>query len=98
MPRTPCSESLSERLTSLKLARREDLECLLLALCAYGKPVLHRVDNGWYCKVSMHVAAKGTSFDVASDFSCASPIVAARECTDRIVATLEAMDSGLPNA
>lgn len=83
-----------QRLVFLKLATREDLEFLLRALCKFGKPTLHRFDKGWYCKVTMHVAAKGTSFEIASDFTCELPTLAARECAYRIITTLEAMEVG----
>jgi hypothetical protein len=88
------SESLVERVRSLKAATYESLEFLLNCLCAFGKPVLHRMDKGWYCKVSMHVAAKGTSFEVGSEFTCETSLAAARQCAQRIIATMEAIEGG----
>ena len=80
--------------TSVKLATLRDvaeltLEPLLLRLCAFGKPAVRQMSKGWYCHIDMHVPAAGTSFSVASDFDCPTPLAAAVECALRVIAVLE---------
>lgn len=69
----------------------EDLQDLMLYLIRYGKPRISYLDGGWYCKVEMNTNTKGTQFDVASDFSHATPIAAAKECHERIVNAMKAL-------
>lgn len=65
------------------------LEEILVALCRVGKPRLSRLSDAWYCIVEMHVASVGAEFKVGSDFSCQTPIDAARQCAERVVTTLK---------
>ena len=65
------------------------LEEILLSLCGVGKPRLTRLSDGWYCVVEMHVSAAGAEFKVGSDFTCPTPIAAARQCGERVSATLK---------
>jgi hypothetical protein len=67
----------------------ETLEELLQAFRRYGQPRLSFLTDSWHCSVEMHVAAKGSIFKVASDFSGHdSPMSAARECWSRMAAAL----------
>lgn len=88
-----CSDSLGQRVDVLKRAKYESLEYLLNALCSFGAPKLFRMDCGWHCDVKMHVAAKGTSFDVMSDFGCETSMAAAKQCAERIIATMQSINS-----
>lgn len=65
------------------------LEQLLEALTHAGRPRVHQFDDGtWGCTVKMHVAAAGTTFEIRSDYTHASPLEAAKQCVDRVRATL----------
>jgi hypothetical protein len=61
----------------------------LIALCKYGKPRIAKMPDGWMCSVDMHVAAKGTSFEVKSDFNCITPSAAVEQVMQRIEDTLK---------
>lgn len=69
----------------------EDLQELLTYLIRYGKPRLSYLDKGWYCKVEMNTNTKGTQFDVASDFDMPTPILAAKQCNERIETAMKAL-------
>lgn len=62
----------------------DDLQHLLLDLAEHGHPRLILFDGGWYCSIEMHVAAKGASFKIASDFNHPSPLAAALQCDERV--------------
>lgn len=84
---------MSADLTLLSPGRFSTLEEKLQALCAFGAPTLFRMANspdrtGWWCKVNMHVASKGTAFEIGSDAYCPSPSAAVDQCAERIAATL----------
>ncbi len=67
---------------------KEDLEAMLVAMCYFGKPRLNKMKDGWHCVCEMHVADKGTSFEVRSEFNEDTPIQAVRVCMKRIKETL----------
>lgn len=56
----------------------------LVALSAYGKPRLSRMDKGWLCSVEVHSSAKGASIDVRSEFNCQTPKQAMLQCCVRL--------------
>lgn len=62
-----------------------DLESTMIELCSYGKPKLFKCTNGWHCWVEMNVATAGAEYSVKSEFDCATPMEAARQCRDRIL-------------
>lgn len=66
-----------------------ELEELMVYLIRYGRPRLSYLDKGWYCKVEMNTNTTGTQFDVASEFGNPTPIGAAKQCHERIVAALK---------
>lgn len=70
------------------LAPAWNLEQLLDALRYYGKPRLSFLSDGWHCILEMHSPVAGVSFDVKSNFDCASSGDAARQCATRLVAAL----------
>ncbi len=89
MEDTPAIRFKAQTLRDLEsLAPAWNLVQLLDALCYYGKPRLSPLVSGWYCVVEMHVASKGASFEIKSDFDHATPGDAARMCASRIAATL----------
>jgi hypothetical protein len=65
------------------------LEDLLVKLCEFGKPRVGMYGSGWHCHIDMHVASVGTSFEVKSEFGHGTPLVAARECANRVIETLK---------
>jgi hypothetical protein len=69
----------------------EDLQAMLTYMIRYGRPRLSYLDNGWYCKVEMNTNTAGTQFDVASDFGCQTPVLAAKECHQRIINALKTL-------
>ena len=69
----------------------EDLQELIVYMVRYGKPRISYITDGWYCKVEMNTNTKGTQFDIASEFSHATPLAAAKECHERIVNALKTL-------
>ena len=67
----------------------ESLETILRNLCSLGVPTLHKMPNGWWVTLKMHVAAAGTEFTVKSESDCETPLVAARQCAERAVTTIK---------
>lgn len=67
----------------------ETLEDLMVYMIRYGKPRLSYIQDGWYCKVEMNTNTTGTQFDVASDFSHKQPLLAAKQCHERIMQALK---------
>ena len=57
-----------------------NLEAILRALSAYGKPRISLLSMGWYCAVDMYVGSKGVEFKIDSECRHPDPISAAREC------------------
>ncbi len=74
-----------------KIGRHTDcsLDDLLNRLCHLGEPTISKMRNGWWCRVRMHVTAKGTEFQIESDTNCVTPLGAAQQCTERAIATLK---------
>lgn len=64
------------------------LEDVLGALQRYGKPRMQMMDQGWMCAIDMHVSSVGASFTVRSEFDSASPLLAAKQCHERVLKTL----------
>lgn len=67
----------------------------LFELERYGRPMLSKMDSGWYCKVDVFVTGKGTEFKVRSDFGCKFPKLAVNQCYNRLVESIKKLnDSG----
>lgn len=64
------------------------MEDLLTVLSAFGRPYLGQIDTGWYCRVTMRVAAKGTEFTVSSDFAMRYAMSALTQCAERVNAAI----------
>jgi len=80
---------LSEVISPLSGYERLSLEEILVALCRAGNPRCSKMkSHGWMASCEMHVSAAGTTFEVRSEFTHKTPIDAARECAQRVVATL----------
>lgn len=74
------------------------LESMLIALAAYGEPVLSINDWGWTAWIDMRVAAAGTNVKIRATFDgnpkgYGSPTAAVRALTERMHATLAALGS-----
>ena len=62
----------------------ENLEEILAELCKYGEPILHKLDDGWICRVDFFVTGAGVQFKVGSDYDHPTPLEAAQVCFDRV--------------
>lgn len=70
----------------------ESLESVLDELSKYGRPALSMLQgNGWWCRVEMNTSATGAEFKVGSECRHVSPIAAAVECRDRVLAAVRGM-------
>lgn len=69
------------------------LEDKLIWLTGFGKPTLFRMDGGWHTSLAMHVASKGSTFKIESDYKHQSPSEAVDECISRMVATLKDLEN-----
>jgi hypothetical protein len=68
-----------------------DLAGKLVWMTRFGKPRISHTGDGWYSNIEMHVASKGTTFTVASDFKHEHPTTALDQCIDRMLSTLSAL-------
>lgn len=66
-----------------------DLERVLCALARFGEPTMMKMDRGWWCFMKVHVSAVGAVLKVESESNAKSPTVAARQCAERLVATIK---------
>lgn len=70
----------------------ETLEDVLLELAKWGKPrVTMPSDKGWYSTVEVNITPIGAKFDVASEFGMATPLAAALQCRERLLAAVKAI-------
>lgn len=70
------------------------LEALLLELSRYGQVRLGQYGTGnskWHCSLDLFVTGKGVSMEIKSDHNSMTPIQAAMQCSDRLVAALNEM-------
>lgn len=88
---------MSNALIKLKFledsAKSNNLDEILNALCAFGVPMLSKFPNGWWCKIEMHVAAKGCAVRCESETSHKTPSLAVAECVKRTVETFNQFKS-----
>ena len=56
---------------------------LLMTLAAYGKPSLHRMDRGWWCRLELVHA--GATVKIDSETNHSTPRLAVSECVDRLM-------------
>lgn len=67
----------------------------LVWLTKFGKPSVNKTkSDGWYGLIEMHVSAKGTTFDIRSDYDCASPDAAINQLIERMLDTLAKIGRG----
>lgn len=70
----------------------ESLEDVLLQLAKWGKPrVTMPSDKGWYSTVEVNITPIGAKFDVASEFGMATPLAAALQCRERLLAAVKSI-------
>lgn len=70
----------------------ESLEDVLLELAKWGKPrVTMPSDKGWYSTVEVNITPIGAKFDVSSEFGMATPLAAALQCRERLLASVKAI-------
>jgi hypothetical protein len=67
----------------------DNLNELLQTLRRFGKPTVTAMDRGWWVYIDVHVSAIGTSMKVDSEITQGAPIVAARQCAERLVDLLK---------
>ncbi len=81
--------STTEALALPSPASLEAVDTILTELARFGRPTLCLTTRGWWCYVDIHVNATSTSMDVKSESNHPSPIAAARECAQRVIATVK---------
>jgi len=70
----------------------ESLEDVLLELAKWGKPrVSMPGGEGWYSCVEVNITPTGAKFEVASEFKMATPLAAALQCRERLLASVKAI-------
>lgn len=69
------------------------LEDKFIWLTGFGKPTLFRMSDGWHVSLAMHVASKGSTFKIESDYNHPTPSEAVDECISRLAATLKDLES-----
>jgi len=78
-----------EVIGKLKEYKQCSLDDLLIKLCHLGDPSISKMRKGWWCRVDMHVASKGTRFTVESECDRPSPLEAAHQCAERAIEILK---------
>lgn len=77
-----------------KAVPQESLEDVLMDLAKWGHPRLSMPSGrGWYSTVEVIVTPVGAKFDVASEFGMATPLEAALQCRERLMAAVKAIGS-----
>jgi hypothetical protein len=70
----------------------ESLEDVLMQLAKWGRPrVTMPNDKGWYSTVEVNITPIGAKFDVASEFGMATPLAAALQCRERLLAAVKSI-------
>lgn len=75
------------------------LEEVLTEILRHGEPSMYGYPQGsahagWHCKCDLYVAAKGLSAAISSDWKMATPLDAAIDCLEKIIAAKKAMGGG----
>lgn len=60
---------------------------LLMNLCAWGQPSVHRMDRGWWCRCTLKIA--GATVHVDSETDHQLPRAAVLECAQRLRVYIE---------
>lgn len=66
----------------------ESLEDVLMELARHGRPRTSLLSNGWNTTIDMHIASIGSEFSVRSEFDLPTPLMAAKQCRERMHAAL----------
>ncbi len=61
----------------------------LLWLDTVGHPNVYRGEHGWSLSVKMHIRVAGATFEVRSDYNCATPGEAMNQLLERVYVALE---------
>ena len=70
----------------------ETLEDVLLDLAKWGRPrVSMPSGTGWYSCIDVQITPTGAKFEVASEFGMATPLAAALQCRERLMASVKAI-------
>ena len=86
-PKTPAVAS--EPVQTARPAE-EFLEDVLLDLAKWGCPYLHCHNDGeWSLRVDANITPLGAKFEVRSEFNCKTPMAAALQCRERLLAAVK---------
>lgn len=70
----------------------ESLEDVLMDLAKWGNPrVSMPSGKGWYSSIEVNITPTGAKFEVASEFGMATPLAAALQCRERLMASVKAI-------
>lgn len=70
----------------------ETLEDVLLELAKWGCPRLHcHRDGEWSAMVDANITPQGAKFEVRSEFNHKTPMTAALQCRERLLAAVKAI-------
>ncbi len=69
--------------------RGRTLDDVLMVLERVGKPNVGKLTGGWMCGVELATVAVGMSSTIRSEFGMATPIAAALQCEERVLAALK---------
>lgn len=68
----------------------ESLEDVLLELAKWGCPYLHcHRDGEWSARVDANITPLGAKFEVRSEFTHKTPMTAALQCRERLLAAVK---------
>ena len=74
-------------------AAGETLEDVLIELAKWGCPRVgqYGTDGTWHCCVEVNVTPVGVKFEAKSDFKQTTPLAAARQCRENLLAAVKAI-------
>lgn len=76
----------------LPAAQQDRLEAVLIDLAKWGKPRISMPSgDGWYSSIEVNITPTGAKFEVSSDFKMATPLAAALQCRERLLASVKAL-------
>jgi hypothetical protein len=86
----PKTSAASAAPTETPAPAGESLEDVLLELAKWGCPYLHcHRDGEWSARVDANITPLGAKFEVRSEFNCKTPMQAALQCRERLLAAVK---------
>lgn len=86
-------QTTPETRTQSAAQQGENLEDILVGLSKWGSPRIGQYGNDgtWHCCVEVNVTPVGVKFEAKSDFKQMTPLAAAKQCRDNLMAAVKSL-------